>query len=308
MAKNNSFFKYLYKYTNYPKYQEIKEVMKTQKKINAYNTFFSPVIDSINEKIANKKVLNFKHSGHLGDIIYSFPVIKELAKTHTCNLYIASDIPVTVKNYYKHPAGKVMLNKKIVNMLLPLLAKQDYLAKAEIWEGQEIDIDLDLFRDLPLDFSFLSHRWYFHIVGLQPDLNSPYLEVEDHPTIKDKVVIVRSFRARNFFVDYSFLSKYDNLLFIGMPDEYEDLKQHVPNMEFYDVKDFYEMAQIIKSSRFFLGNQSFAYAVADGLKVPRLLEANPPFPVVYPLGENSYDFYFQQHFESFFDKLYNRLS
>ncbi|MNY51403.1 hypothetical protein D3C86_1869870 [compost metagenome] len=81
----------------------------------------------------------------------------------------------------------------------------------------------------------------------------------------------------------------------------------VPNLEFYDVKDFYEMAQIIKSSKFFLGNQSFAYALADGLKVPRLLEANPEFPVVHPIGEKAYDFYFQEHFEFYFDKLYANL-
>ena len=29
---------------------------------------------------------------------------------------------------------------------------------------------------------------------------------------------------------------------------------------------------------------SFAYSVAEGLKVPRLLEASPDFPVVFPVG------------------------
>jgi len=297
--------KYWYKYTNRSKYQDIKNSLKTEDKRDTYNKYFSPVIDLIIANIATKKVLNFKHSGHLGDIVYSLPVIKELSKTHSCNFYIASDVALPVKNYYKHPAGNVMLNNKLISKLLPLLSKQEYLSEIKIWSGEEIDVDLDLFRDLPIDFSFLSHRWYFHIVGIQPDLNTAYLEVEEHPIIKDKVVIVRSFRARNHFADYSFLTKYDNLLFIGMQDEYDDLKAIVPNLEFYDVKDFYEMAQIIKSSKFFLGNQSLAYAIADGLKVPRLLEANPPFPVVLPLGENSYDFYFQQHFEAFFDKLYN---
>ena len=43
---------------------------------------------------------------------------------------------------------------------------------------------------------------------------------------------------------------YKNLIFIGTKDEYEDLKKEVPNLEFYDCKDFLEMAQIIKSSKF----------------------------------------------------------
>ena len=65
------------------------------------------------------------------------------------------------------------------------------------------------------------------------------------------------------------------------------------------------MAQTIKSSKFFLGNLSFGYTLAEGLKVPRLLESVPEFPLVYPNGINAYDFYFQNHFEKLFDKLYN---
>ena len=52
------------------------------------------------------------------------------------------------------------------------------------------------------------------------------------------------------------------------------------------------MAKIIKSSKFFIGNQSIAYPMAEALKVPRLLEAEPSFPVVQPIGKNSYDFYY----------------
>ena len=59
------------------------------------------------------------------------------------------------------------------------------------------------------------------------------------------------------------------------------------------------MAQIIKSCKFFIGNQSIAYPMAEGLKVPRLLEAEPMFPVVQPVGKNAYDFYYQPHFEKF---------
>ena len=56
---------------------------------------------------------------------------------------------------------------------------------------------------------------------------------------------------------------------------------------------------LIKSSKFFIGNQSIAYPMAEALKVPRLLEAEPSFPVVQPIGKNSYDFYYQPHFEKF---------
>jgi hypothetical protein len=52
----------------------------------------------------------------------------------------------------------------------------------------------------------------------------------------------------------------------------------VPNLEFYDCNDFLEMAQIIKSSKFFLGNLSLGNSIAEGLKVPRLVECGPDLP------------------------------
>ena len=66
------------------------------------------------------------------------------------------------------------------------------------------------------------------------------------------------------------------------------------------------MSQIIKSSKFFLGNQSLAFSIAEGLKVPRILESRPDFPVVQPQGGKCYDFYFQTHFEKYFEILNGR--
>ena len=117
--------------------------------------------------------------------------------------------------------------------------------------------------------------------------------------LKDKIIIHRTFRHRNQFINYKFLKNYKDLIFIGMEDEFQDLKKEVTNLEFYNCKNFLEMAKIIKSSKFFIGNQSIAYPMAEALKVPRLLEAEPSFPVVQPIGKDSYDFYYQPHFEKF---------
>ena len=37
---------------------------------------------------------------------------------------------------------------------------------------------------------------------------------------------------------------------------------------------------------------SVFYPIAEALKVPRLLEACPDFPVVQPIGKEAYDFIF----------------
>ena len=130
--------------------------------------------------------------------------------------------------------------------------------------------------------------------------------VDKHPTINDRIVIQRTFRFRNIYINYEFIKNYESALFVGIKEEYDDLKKQIPNLEFYEPKDFLEIAQIIKSSKFFIGNQSVCYPIAEALKVPRLLEASPEYPVVQPVGKDAFDFYFQPHFEKWFDYLYNK--
>ena len=173
----------------------------------------------------------------------------------------------------------------------------------DIYKNEEIDINLDLFRDIPINLSFYSTRWFSHLVGVNLNVENTFLSVEPHNIIKDKIVIHRSPRYRNAYINYKFLNNKKNLLCIGLKEEYENLKNEIDNLEFHDCKDFLEMAQIIKASKFYIGNMSFQYIISEALKSPRLLEASPDFPVVFPTGENAYDAYHQNHFENFFNVL-----
>ncbi|WP_417557245.1 hypothetical protein [Mesoflavibacter zeaxanthinifaciens] len=302
---NSELLKFWYKITNNKsKYLEVKHAKREQKKRTTLNPEVLKTLKQFKNNIDSKTEINLSHSGHLGDLIYALPIIKELSKTKKCNLIVKVNQPYNGQ-YFKHPSGNIMISERSFNMLLPLLKEQSYLNSVTVYTNQTIDVDLDFFRALPISNQFHSFRWYYHLVGKQADMTLPYLDVKPHNTIKDKIVIVRTFRARNVFIDYSFLKHYDNLLFLGTKDEYEDLKQSVPNLEFYDVKDFLELAQIIKSCKFYLSNQTFAYAIAEGLKVPRLLEAYPDYPVMFPTTTNGADFYFQEHFEAYFKTMYN---
>jgi len=295
----NPILKLWYKILDRDKYQELKNKKQLDKRLKYYNSDIYNKILQIEKNIKNNKNISFLHSGHLGDIIYSLPIIKKLSENHNCNLYIQINKPMDLK-YFNHPAGNFFLNEKITNMLLPLLREQNYLKKIEIYNGQEIEIDLDLFRKIPINIQFYSPRWFFQLTGIHTNLEHSYLEVKPHKNITNKIVIIRTFRARNSFINYKFLENYTNLIFIGTFEEYEDLKKQIPNLEYYNCKDFLEMSEIIKASKFFIGNQGLGYALAEALKVPRLLEANPDFPVIFPIGPNSYDFYHQNHFEKFF--------
>ena len=299
---SNFFEKLILKIFNRRKYNQVKNDENISKNIEFYNSNIKHKIEKISKILDSKKKLNFVHSGHLGDIIYSLPLIKELAKKYSCNYYLRINKKLP---YYHpgHPAGNILLTKKSAEMLLPLLTKQKFINEVKIFNNENIDIDLDLFRDIPINLNFHSIRWYSHITGTNLDMNESYLDVGANNDFKGKIVIVRTQRYTSPYINYKFLNNFKNLLHVGLKSEYEELKKEITNLEFYDCKDFLEMAEIVNSAKLFVGNLNFVYSLSEALKTPRLLEASTDFPVVFPLGEKAFDSYHQVHFEKFFNTL-----
>ena len=71
--------------------------------------------------------------------------------------------------YFNHPAGNFFLNEKLANMLLPLLREQNYLKKVEIYNGQNIEVDLDFFRKFLFNFCTAIVR--FQIILGMPNIH-----------------------------------------------------------------------------------------------------------------------------------------
>ena len=295
--------KILYKFINKDKYKELKNKLLVDKKTQILKSGFEDEINKI-FKATEQEEISFLHSGHLGDVINALPVLKQLSKKSKCNLYlqVGKNLERDAINY-KHKGDKIYMTERMVDMVLPLLKNQDYISKVEIFENQKIDIDLNLFRKMPMNFNLDEVRWYFHLTGVHVDLSKQYLFANEHQLIKKKIVIMRSTRRKNTFINYKFLRNFKDVLFLGLQEEYEDLKKEIPNLEYYDCKNFLEAAEIIKSSKFFIGNSSFGFTIAEGLKVPRIMESYPDFPVIYPNGGLGYDFYFQKHFEKICERL-----
>ena len=190
---------------------------KSKIKEDNYKNFIIPKINEFRNFIKKNDKISFLHYGHLGDIINSLPVLKELSKNKECSLYlqINKKIPQHVASR-DHPFGEVYLSEKSVYKMLPLLRNQKFLKKVDIFNHQKIDIDLNFFRELPINFNIDSVRWYFHLTGVFPDLSKNYLEVEGNKNYKDYIVIMRSLRRQNKFINYSFLNSYKNIVFISL--------------------------------------------------------------------------------------------
>jgi hypothetical protein len=242
--------------------------------------------------------LHFKHSGNCGDIIYAIPTMKAIAGEEDINLHLHIDQPADYAGHVKHPLGNVMLNKKMADMLQPLLLSQPGFKSCEVYSEGPIDIDLDKMREYPLllDRGNIA-RWYFLVFPVNYDLNQAWLQVAPDPSCREAIVIARSRRYRAPDIDYGFLNRYPDVQFIGLPDEYADMKRKIPHIRHRPVNDFLEMAAVIAGAKLFIGNQSFPFALAEALKVNRLLEVHFECPNVTVYGDKGYDFCFQPQFE-----------
>jgi hypothetical protein len=186
----------------------------------------------------------------------------------------------------------------MAEMIIPLISSQHYINSCQIYHSEQIHVDFDYFRSgvIPLDKGNIG-RWCSYLTGVSPDLWKSWLNIEIDSRYSNNIVIARSGRYRNS-VDYSFLGKLDNLIFVGVKSEYIDIQKSIPDIKWVEVDDFYHLAQVIASCKLFIGNQSFPYSIAEALKAPRLLETCFEVINVVPEGPNGHDFFFQEHFES----------
>ena len=78
----------IFKRKKYIKYKD--EELKIKNK-NLFEKNIKNELDKIDKVLKEKKEISFLHSGHLGDVINSLPLIKEIAKNKKCNLFIEAN-------------------------------------------------------------------------------------------------------------------------------------------------------------------------------------------------------------------------
>ena len=242
--------------------------------------------------------LRFKHSGRLGDILYSLPLLQEMSKIECSpvDLYIGNDVPARLGADVFHPSLDVMVNTALFQYIHPLLARQTYINKVEHIASLEIPsdvIDLDKFKESGLNLKAgLIHGWYRKAFGLPFPLEKAWLHIDilnANDALRDydvDVLVSRTTRFCNTRINYSFLDQIEGVGFIGMPYEYDDfISRHaLKRVRHVRVENAFDLAVLMRRAKVFIGNQSSNFAIAEGLKVTRALEAFEPVPVATPVG------------------------
>lgn len=230
-------------------------------------------------------MITYAHSGAMGDIIYSLPVIKHFGPG-TLYIKLHANEHVARRFGYDGPVPEYHKNRLTevdYEMIRPLLEVQTYIGQVGWTEDKDMQAtyDLDNFRGV----LFRTFRGNY-LEGYFKTFNIPYTE-EDIikpwlfavPKRIAPIVVSRSFRYRNkLSLDrwhrYVSLPNFDNnSIFIGLLEEYQDFcKEFNTKLPYCQCKDFLEMAEVIAGCDMFIGNQTFAYSLAQGLGKSTSLE------------------------------------
>jgi hypothetical protein len=129
-------------------------------------------------------------------------------------------------------------------------------------------------------------------VGVAVDAAAPFIEIPGVQRLREQAAcadapVVVSLTPRYRSAPTSFFTELlrgcHNVIKVGIPSEahvYADL----PGV-FYTAVDALDLAQLIARACLFVGAPSMPYAIAEGLKVPRLIDVFSDLPNAFPLGE-----------------------
>jgi len=208
----------------------------------------------------------FKHSGDLGDIVFSLPAVRALGGGV---LYLdpegGKDEPLVHFGY----TDRTRLDRAGIDSLRTLLVQQPYVADVRLWTGQAVTYNLDLFRR-HLTFNNLSdsHLAAFKLDAREKDAR--WLQVsETDPRLAGRVAISRSLKVHgnHTFWEFEVRKIRERCVFLGTRREHEFFEEALGyTVDYAHTPTIADLAVAIASAESFIGNQSLAHAIAEGLK------------------------------------------
>lgn len=258
-----------------------------------------------------QSLLKIKHQYKAGDLICLLPGLKHIFKTKGLKSVIYQQTGLKLTN---HAFNEEMMTDEIFAKIEPLICSQEYISDFQKWEGQEFEFDMMGTRDrllIPIPYADIHYWTFFLFPELQCDLSESWLSLPPNGNIfndliiSDHVLINRTERYTNPYLNFYFLKQYENKLIFSGTEKEHDLfcrqwKLKIPRLI---IKDFLELAQAIRYCKFLLSNQSLNFHIADAMKTPRILEFSADYPNTLPTGKNGYAFTYQIAMEMYFKQL-----
>ena len=227
---------------------------------------------------------SFCHSGTLGDLLYSLPIVKHFGGG---DFYLhLNQIGFITQFYYgsaPNPFHAGRMNMSDFNFMKSFMESQSYITKFDVLDPKttEITHNLDKFRP-----AFVGHPGnyvdiYAEVFGIRDAETKETLRKTNWLTVPEpKTVIGRDVAINrttrwtppnlsHFWNDWKIEHKLeDRAFFLGLEEEYEKFKKDIGwNIPHQKTNSLLEVAQYLDGVEIFIGNQSMALALAIGLGV-----------------------------------------
>lgn len=267
------------------------------------------------------EAIKIKHSYNLGDLVSILPGLRQLYRDSGRKIHIFQRLSLgafyyqgQVDSTLDKEGNSVCMNEQLFMMLRPLLLSQEYISAFDVWEGQEVELDYDKVRDsrvIPMPNGTMYSWSEAMFPQTATDISEPWIEVGYNSVkreyYRDKILVNRTQRYQNPYITYYFLKPFEKqLIFSGTDVEHQAFcSQWNLDIKKLHLDNFYQLAQVIKWCKFFIGNQSFAFHLAESMKTPRILELCNVFPNTFIHGARGYQFYFETAAIYYFQKLNN---
>lgn len=219
-------------------------------------------------------------SGDLGDVVYLLGILKELGGGPHSLLLEPSNL-----TKFKTWNDIMRLHRFMSDLVL----SQDYIKEFRpVDVHDKVDWVSGNFRSNGWGKlgDTLMHRHLRHLIdhkGVAKELvnvvgESKWINAES--AWLSPVIINRTHRYHSRFFDWKPIVKHygNRLAFIGTEIEWRDFCLENGIVEFIKTDTALEVAQIIAGSDLFIGNQSMAYAIAEGMKHNTLQETSSKTP------------------------------
>lgn len=219
----------------------------------------------------------FKHSGHIEELIYSLPVIKQFGGG---KLFIhLHQMGWIIESLYGRPASeeqKEQVNSAEFAELTELLTGQEYITSIEAFSNQEISHNLDRFRT-----AFL--RWRGNFVDCYSSVfpvpdekmeslrNTPWLKIAPKKFEDKSIVVCRSaFKKPELTPPHWQQWKADGLdkkaFFLGTKEDYINFVNEFGwDLPLVEPKTLLEKARYIAGATTFIGSVGVELALANAI-------------------------------------------
>lgn len=211
--------------------------------------------------------MKFRHSGEIGDLVYMLPLLRAIGGRHS--IFLADRVKVP-------PFSRPIV--AAAPIIVPLLETQPYVLEVRCSED-DCDVDMSKFRVFHTQNSTLALAQvdYYNDVtrsSVNEDGSMPWISVNGERNPSGKVVIARSSRYNNPLFPWGKIVEHygERIQFVGLGHEHKSFQGKFGKVKHVKIKNFLELAHLIRDAELFIGNQSGPQAVAMGIGGPLIQE------------------------------------